>query len=320
MTEWASPASGFMVRPGRGCRGWTWRVGVAAAVLASVALDPAAWAHTPTEPPTTQPATQPEASRNFLGVLTASAPPSLRQQLGLPSGVGLLVHHVLPGSPAERAGLRRHDVMHRLADQLLTHPAQLRVLLQLVERGEAVPIRVIRAGQSRTVRVVPDQRPADVYPPHTAPVVPPTPEAALAPEAKRHALQLVQQLRQALTNRWATDPQADAATAHRLEQTASDLLARLRDTLASAAVTGSGPELRPRLTSRYTDAEHRLVLKQTDDGKELEIHNREGERLYRGPLPPPQRWDRFGPELRHKLETLVRLQAQQVPPTAASNR
>jgi len=62
------------------------------------------------------------------------------------------------------------------------------------------------------------------------------------------------------------------------------------------------------------------VLKQTDDGKELEIHNREGERLYRGPLPPPQRWDRFGPELRHKLETLVRLQAQQVPPTAASNR
>jgi hypothetical protein len=52
----------------------------------------------------------------FLGVATSPAPDTLRAQLDLPRGVGLVVDFVEKDSPAEAAGLKVHDVLEKLDD------------------------------------------------------------------------------------------------------------------------------------------------------------------------------------------------------------
>jgi membrane-associated protease RseP (regulator of RpoE activity) len=94
----------------------------------------------------------------FLGTATTQLPPERRAETGLPEGVGLLVRHVLSDSPAEAAGLRRDDVLHKLNDQILFNDPQFRALLRLHRPGDAITLTFIRQGKSHTVTVRLDQR------------------------------------------------------------------------------------------------------------------------------------------------------------------
>ncbi|HEX8913498.1 MAG TPA: PDZ domain-containing protein [Humisphaera sp.] len=83
----------------------------------------------------------------YLGVATSPPPPALRQQLGLPGGVGLVVDSIADKSPAAEAGVKRFDVIHKLNDQLLVNQQQLAVLVRTFKPGEAVKLTVIREGK-----------------------------------------------------------------------------------------------------------------------------------------------------------------------------
>src|SRR3989442_468480 len=47
----------------------------------------------------------------YLGISTVSADATLRTQLKLPEGVGLVVNYVAPDGPAHQAGIQLHDVL-----------------------------------------------------------------------------------------------------------------------------------------------------------------------------------------------------------------
>ncbi len=83
----------------------------------------------------------------FLGVETTPVPAALRDQLDLPTGFGLLVDYVVPGSPAETAGVKAHDVLKMLDAQILTGERQLSVLVRSFHEGQAVNLLVLRKGQ-----------------------------------------------------------------------------------------------------------------------------------------------------------------------------
>lgn len=82
----------------------------------------------------------------YLGVGTVSLDDALSTQLSLPPGVGLLVERVVPDSPAARAGVQRHDVLHKLGDQLLVNFQQLGTLVRMHKPGDKVTLTVIRKG------------------------------------------------------------------------------------------------------------------------------------------------------------------------------
>ena len=86
-----------------------------------------------------------------LGLRLARASEVLRQQLALARGAGLVVEEVTPGSTADKAGFRQHDVLVLLDDQMLLLPEQLAALLE-ASNGTATPAcTLLRGGAKVTI-------------------------------------------------------------------------------------------------------------------------------------------------------------------------
>ncbi len=88
----------------------------------------------------------------YLGLSAVPVDEALGCQLGLPTGVGLKVEFVDPESPAHGV-LQKHDVLHRLDDQLLVSQLQLAVLVRMRQPGDTVNLTILRAGKSQTATV-----------------------------------------------------------------------------------------------------------------------------------------------------------------------
>lgn len=96
----------------------------------------------------------------WIGAMCASADATLRHQLGLGEGVGLVVARVMPGSPADRAGLKVHDVVVAIDGAPV---GDLAALMKAVESAgaEGLKLEIIRVGKKQSVVVVPGPRPVD---------------------------------------------------------------------------------------------------------------------------------------------------------------
>jgi hypothetical protein len=94
----------------------------------------------------------------YLGVSTTPAPQVLRQQFGLPRGVGLVVDAVAPKSPAEEAGIKPMDVLHKVNEQILINQQQLAVLVRTFKPGDTLKLTVFRDGKSTELSAKLDER------------------------------------------------------------------------------------------------------------------------------------------------------------------
>ena len=65
----------------------------------------------------------------------------------------VVVRHVYPGSPADRAGILPADRLVQVADQPITGTTQLQELLVTLDEREEVPLEIERAGQTLSIRV-----------------------------------------------------------------------------------------------------------------------------------------------------------------------
>lgn len=96
----------------------------------------------------------------WLGVECYPAPPTLVEQLGLSDHGGLVVEHVVPDSPAERAGLKRHDVIVAVGEKPVFGIPEL--VAAINEAGEEeLRLEVIRRGERRDVTATPAPRSSD---------------------------------------------------------------------------------------------------------------------------------------------------------------
>lgn len=86
--------------------------------------------------------------------------PALRTQLQLADDVGVLVANIVPGSPAEKAGLRLHDVVVALNGEPIS---DLKAVQKAIADGGKKPLelKIIRLAKESTVKVTPEERPKD---------------------------------------------------------------------------------------------------------------------------------------------------------------
>lgn len=88
------------------------------------------------------------------------ADPVLRTQLQLAEDMGVVIEDIVSNSPAEKAGLRKHDIILRANDDVVD---SMETLQQHVQTGQDEPIelQLLRLGKEIEVTVTPEERPAD---------------------------------------------------------------------------------------------------------------------------------------------------------------
>jgi serine protease Do len=91
--------------------------------------------------------------RGYLGVGIDPLDAETARKLRLPDNHGVLVSRVQPGGPAAASGLRRGDVIVKLANHEVADPAELRILTAGLDVGTSVPLVFYRGGTPQTVDV-----------------------------------------------------------------------------------------------------------------------------------------------------------------------
>jgi serine protease Do len=97
----------------------------------------------------------------FLGIQYTALTPGVARQLGIQDGQGIVVLQVVPGSPADKAGLKRQDVITQVDDQKIIDESTLGRVLSTHKPGDVVTLQVRRGGQTSPVTVTLGQRPTN---------------------------------------------------------------------------------------------------------------------------------------------------------------
>jgi serine protease Do len=93
--------------------------------------------------------------RARMGILLQGLTPTLSKNLGLdPKTKGVLVGQVVPGSPAEKAGLKSGDVLTRFAGASVDNVTTFRLAVATSDIGKTFDLTFIREGRERTTQVV----------------------------------------------------------------------------------------------------------------------------------------------------------------------
>jgi PDZ domain len=127
------------------------------AVLAACAAAPAPATAPPSAPPAATappppPVARPDTER-WSGVVVEPVTEALARAANVPRVEGLYVRDVEPGSPADRAGIRRGDVLLLAAGVYLAAPEALPWALATAPVGGVVEVALRRAGELVTVKL-----------------------------------------------------------------------------------------------------------------------------------------------------------------------
>ncbi|HVE47272.1 MAG TPA: trypsin-like peptidase domain-containing protein [Acidimicrobiales bacterium] len=111
--------------------------------------------------PMLEPLTKGEAlaPQAFLGVSTVTLTPEIREQFDFTPEKGAVVAEVVPGSPADAAGLQSNDVIIRIADTDIVTNVDVQKEVRTNKPGDKVPIVWMRGSEERRAEVTLGARP-----------------------------------------------------------------------------------------------------------------------------------------------------------------
>ena len=91
----------------------------------------------------------------WLGLTVAKPEETTTTQLpSLPPGIGFTVSGVQEAGPADKAGIRKLDLLWKMGEQMLVNEGQLATLLRLSTPGDEVTVSVFREGKSLDIKVI----------------------------------------------------------------------------------------------------------------------------------------------------------------------
>lgn len=100
--------------------------------------------------------------RGWLGVNIQPLTPQLAKQFGLKDESGVLLVDVIEGSPADKGGLKRGDVVVEYDKKKIENPFQFRNLVAATKPGKTVEIKVIRDGKTMTLKATIEELPTEL--------------------------------------------------------------------------------------------------------------------------------------------------------------
>ncbi|HOW27368.1 MAG TPA: Do family serine endopeptidase [Elusimicrobiota bacterium] len=102
--------------------------------------------------------------RGWMGVEIAPLNDVLSRQFKISDGKGVLINSVMRGSPAEKAGLKRGDVVRQFAGMTVENAESLQDAVAKTPPKKRVQIKIIRQGQEQTLELVTGEMPSGSEP------------------------------------------------------------------------------------------------------------------------------------------------------------
>ncbi len=94
-----------------------------------------------------------EIQRGRIGVQIQDLEPDLAEALGTSHERGAVVAQVIPGTPAEAAGIQRYDVIVEMNGEPVVGSSDLRNKVGLLRVGDAVRLTIVRDGEPMTIEL-----------------------------------------------------------------------------------------------------------------------------------------------------------------------
>lgn len=99
--------------------------------------------------------------RGWLGVSIQPITPELAKQFGIQENKGVLIGDVLEDSPAEKAGLKRGDVIIEIDGKEFSDPSALRNAVASIPPGKEINIKILRDAKQMNLKATISELPAD---------------------------------------------------------------------------------------------------------------------------------------------------------------
>ncbi len=100
--------------------------------------------------------------RGWLGVTIQELTPELSKKFGIKSSRGALVGDIVKGSPAEKAGIRRGDIILEFNGKKVENVANLRNMVAQSKVASEVSITVLRKGKKYSLKVIIAELPREI--------------------------------------------------------------------------------------------------------------------------------------------------------------
>lgn len=94
-----------------------------------------------------------EVRRGFVGVSISALTPDMAEAFGLKNTKGVLVDEVVDGLPADRAGLKRGDIITTLDGKPVTTPNELRLAVSHITPGATLKVGAFRDGKPLSIEM-----------------------------------------------------------------------------------------------------------------------------------------------------------------------
>jgi serine protease Do len=100
-----------------------------------------------------------KVSRGWLGVMIQDLDQNTRDALGMNNDVkGVLIGDVFKGQPADKAGIKRGDIVLSVDGKNVETPNELRNAVAAIHPGQKTPFEILRGGKKMTVYATPTLR------------------------------------------------------------------------------------------------------------------------------------------------------------------
>ncbi len=101
--------------------------------------------------------------RGVLGVQVQDLTPELAQAFSIPEQRGVVISAVVPGSAAEKAGLKTGDIIIAINGRAVDDSADVRNTIGLIRVGSRVELKILRDGKERIIRAtIGEERHAEI--------------------------------------------------------------------------------------------------------------------------------------------------------------